>query len=391
MNVTHHKRALPVSVLLFHPADGFGGAERTSTNIVRLSDPKKLSYVVVAGPKAIRPRDDHHFISLFDSGVSNGFTGLRRAVADARKLYLIARREQCRVAVGMLHYGALVVVLIRLFSLFRIKSIASPRTPSVLGIEFHVGRSGWPAFKWRTVVKFFCRFADRVVVASHGLRSECIRVFGAKPARVVVIPNGIVVDDRDSRTGASLAPAATPDVYRIATVGRLAPEKDLGTLLRAFAIARQSLNALLWVVGEGPELESLRKLADKLGIGDSVEFVGFNSDPFSVVRSADVFVHTALFEGFGNVILEAMASGVPVIATDCDFGPREIIRHGENGLLAAAADADRLAAEIVALCNDAGMRSRLVREGYDTVKHYNVTKMVNAYEKTILELAGVRA
>ena len=385
--MTTPKHTFPISVLLFHPANGFGGAERTSTNIVRLSDSEKLRYVVVSGPSAVRGGDGHRFISLFDLGLSNGFSGLRRALADARKLSATARRENCRVAVGMLHYGALVVVLMRFLSFFQVKSIASPRTPSVLGIEFHVGRSGWYAFKWRSLVKFFCCFADRVVVASHGLKDECIRVYGANPIRVTVIPNGVVFGALEDGKRAQPGGAADAGVYRIATIGRLAPEKDLITLFRAFAIARRSLNAVLLVVGEGPELESLHEAARTLDIADSVEFLGFHADPFSIVKNADIFVHTALFEGFGNVILEAMTCGVPVIATDCDFGPREIIEDGVNGLLAPVGVPDKLAAHIVDLCNDSCLRARLVRKGFDTVERFTIETMVKAYEQTILQLA----
>lgn len=379
----------PISVLLFHPADGFAGAERTTTNIVRLSDHGKLRFVVVAGPNAFAAEPGEHFISLFDLGLSNGFGGIRRAIKDARTLCAVARREHCVVALGMLHYGALVVVLMRFLSGFRIKAIASPRTPSKLGIEFHVGHTGMLAFKWRNVVRFFCRFANRVIVASEGLKTECIRVYGSKPDRVSVIPNGI--DAHRLRTVLE-APAAPhlSDKPRIVTSGRLAPEKDLATLLTAFAALRRSLDAILTVIGEGPELDRLSQLARELGIAESVEFLGFRSDPFSVVKSADVFVHTALFEGFGNVILEAMACGVPVVATDCDFGPREIVRDGSNGLLVPVSQPEKLSEALIRVCSDAELRTRLVRNAYDTLNRFDISRMVEAYQRELIALGSGR-
>ncbi len=374
----------PLSVLVFHPADGFAGAERTTTNIVRLSDRSKLRFVVVSGPNAFRPEPGEHFVSLFDLGLNNGFGDLRRSIADARALCRLAERENCRVALGMLHYGAFVVALMRFLSLFRIKAIASPRTPSVRGIAFHVGRTGPLAFKWRNLVRFFCRFADRVIVASEGLKSECVHVYGSRPDRVVVIPNGI--DSEKLRQSSDAHPALNREHsgFRIVTTGRLAPEKDLDTLLVALASVRESLDATLSIVGEGPELERLRQRAEALGIAGAVEFLGFRPDPFSIVKSADVFVHTALFEGFGNVLLEAMACGVPVIATDCDFGPREIIQHGVSGLLVPASEPIPLAEAILALHRDSGLRQRLIANGYTRLQRYSIGEMVRAYEQAIL-------
>lgn len=386
--VPHASPVLPVSVLLFHPANGFAGAERTTTNIVKLSDRSKVRFVVVTGPKAFRSEEGEYFFSLFDLGLSNGFSGIRRSITDARILCKVARRENCTVALGMLHYGAFVVVLMRFLSLFRVKVIASPRTPSVLGIQFHVGRTGLLPFKWRSIVNFFSRYANRVIVASEGLKSECVRVYGSNPRKVVVIPNGIDADKLRQIRASEPTEITKTGAYRIVSFGRLVPEKNLDTLLTAFALARQSVDATLCIIGEGPELERLQQLARTLDIAAWVEFLGFQSDPFSLVKSANVFVHTALYEGFGNVILEAMACGIPVIATDCNFGPREIIQHQVNGMLVPVSQPATMAETMVRLYRDPVLRARLVENGYTTLERYNIDKMVQSYEQTILTLGA---
>ena len=125
-----HSESRPVSVLLFHPADGFGGAERTSANLVRWGNRDRFRFVVVTGPQVCLHLDPEvRALPLTDLGLSNGFSGMRRAFADARTLCALARREHCRVVLGMLHYGALVAALMRPLSLFRLRAIASPRTP----------------------------------------------------------------------------------------------------------------------------------------------------------------------------------------------------------------------------------------------------------------------
>lgn len=377
----------PVSLLLFHPSDTFGGAERITKSLIQLHDREKLRIILVASPLLFRDEQGDQFVSLQELGISNGFSTLRRAIADARILVSVAQQNSCTVTLGMLHYGALVVALMRLFSLFRIKSISSPRTPSVLGIQFHVGRTGLMVLKWRTLVGFICRFANLVLVASEGLKSECIQVFGSSPRRVVVIPNGIDADRLRELNSAQPVKRSLGGRYRIATFGRLAPEKDLDFLIRALVIVRRELDITLLMVGDGPEREHLQQLSNELGVADAIEFLGFQANPYPFLKGADIFVHTSLFEGFGNVILEAMACGIPVIATDCDFGPREIIHQGENGFLVPIGDAEQLARIICLLCRNPELRHKLTINGFRTLQRYSLSQMVKSYEETIISLS----
>lgn len=377
---------LPVSLLLFHPSDTFGGAERITGSIMRLHNRHHLRIILVASPLLFPKNDADQFISLIGLGLSNGFSTLRRAYQDACLLSRIARQEGCTVALGMLHYGAFVVALMRFISGFRIHVISSPRTPSRLGIEFHVGHTGKLAFIWRTIVRFFCRFASRIIVASEGLRRECIDVYGSKSSKVLVIPNGIDTERLRDATLAKPTTRPTSEKFRIITFCRLSPEKDLDTLLAAFAVARQQVNASLMILGDGPERQRLEILAETLNISDHVTFMGFHAEPFSLIKTADAFVHTARFEGFGNAILEAMACGVPVIATDCDFGPREIVQEGVNGMLVPPQEPLRLAEAIITMSQDGERHKAYVRKGYETLKRYQEKDMVIAYERVILSL-----
>lgn len=375
-----------VCLLIFHPSDSPGGAERITRSLGRLHDRDRMRIVLVASPLLFNHHDADLFLPLFDLGLSNGFSTLIRAYRDARTLTQVARREGCTVALGMLHYGALVVALMRFTSRFQIAAISSPRTPSRLGIEFHVGHTGWQAFTWRGIVRFFCRFATRVLVASEGLKEECVKVYGSVPTKVLVIPNGVDTARLQRIHNASPPKPESQAMIHIITFGRLAPEKDIDTLLAAFHIARQKIQARLTIIGDGPERQRLEELAKGLDLSDQVAFLGFHPDPFAMIKGADIFVHTARFEGFGNAILEAMACGIAVIATDCDFGPREIIAEGINGNLVPPRDPQRLAETLIALGQDPARREAFIRQGYATLAQYREEDMVHAYEKAILNL-----
>ena len=385
-NDLRHDR--PIGLLLFHPSDSFGGAERITTSIIKLHDRSRIRIILIASPLLFKKENSERFISIFDLGLSNGFSTLRRAYSDALLLIGIARKEECKVALGMLHYGALVVAIMRLASWFKIKAISSPRTPSKLGIEFHVGHTGILAFKWRNLVKFFCRAANRILVNSNGQRDECIKIYGASANKMVVIHNGVDTSGLKHISCAQIGPLGPKNTLKLITFCRLAPEKSLHILFSALSLVLQKLDACLTIVGDGPEKDRLQQVAASLSISDHVVFLGHQPEPFSLISGADIFVHTSLFEGFPNVILEAMACSIPLIATDCDFGPREIINHGINGLLVPVNDPLRLADAIITLGESPKMRQDLVKQAHGTLKKFDVLAMVRSYEDTIVNLSN---
>ena len=151
--------------------------------------------------------------------------------------------------------------------------------------------------------------------------------------------------------------------FLFGTVGNLAAKKDQGTMLRAFAEALWALPAArLVVVGTGPRERELRLLADRLGVGHALEFLGMRDDVPELLPGFDTFVLSSLHEGLSIALVEALAAGVPVVATRVGGIP-ELIIHGEYGLLVPPRDAGSLAAAMVGLARDEPTRSRLAASG----------------------------
>jgi glycosyltransferase involved in cell wall biosynthesis len=156
---------------------------------------------------------------------------------------------------------------------------------------------------------------------------------------------------------AALEPSAREDVSHpwfqenkqvIISVGRLNEQKDFPTLIKAFKIVyKKSQNARLIIAGEGSERHHLMQLIKELNLDDIVSLPGFLQNPFSYMHRSQVFVLPSLHEGFGNVLVEAMACGCPVVSTDCPSGPREILKDGEYGHLVPVGDAAAMAAAIL--------------------------------------------
>lgn len=191
------------------------------------------------------------------------------------------------------------------------------------------------------------RMVDATIAVSTGVAEDLARLSGLSASRFHVIHNPVSPRPEPSPDAIGMAEGlwSAPAGARVLTVGRFKSQKNHTLLLRAFA-RLECADARLMLLGNGDLEPELRSLAAGLGIGDRVIFAGFHADPTPFYRTADLFVLSSDYEGFGNVIVEALANGVPVVSTDCPSGPAEILSNGEFGTLVPVGDAQALALAI---------------------------------------------
>jgi glycosyltransferase involved in cell wall biosynthesis len=217
--------------------------------------------------------------------------------------------------------------------------------------------SGWMAYFSFKSLPIISRHASRIVAVSEGLGEHLVDQWRAKPSKVDVILNPVYFPDNAPVPSASEL-AARDNV--VLAVGRMSPEKDFTTLIRAFAQVRTA-NARLIILGKGPEREKLETEVLQLGLQDRVAMPGYSVEPWSHYMAAKCLVSPSQSELFGNAIVEAMAFGLPVVATSC-VGPREIIRAQTHGTLVPIGDSTAMARAIeVALENPGDPAPRRVR------------------------------
>ena len=188
------------------------------------------------------------------------------------------------------------------------------------------------------------RLAEYVAGVSEGVAADVELLAGFSPGRVAVLHNPIPLREfprEDARSGAEVL-WDCPKGQRILTVGSLKDQKNHRLLLRAFSQASQS-NSTLMLLGKGVNENMLRALAQELDIAARVIFAGFHADPSPFYATADLFVLSSDYEGFGNVIVEALSFGLPVVSTNCPSGPAEILENGRWGRLTPVGDAAALA------------------------------------------------
>ncbi|MBT8492265.1 MAG: glycosyltransferase [Deltaproteobacteria bacterium] len=190
------------------------------------------------------------------------------------------------------------------------------------------------------------RIADRVVVNSERLQRDFERRYPHLAARVEHIPNPLDIE-RVERLAqqAPLKNREGPDPL-VVTVGRMVPVKRNDLLLRALAELRRRMPVQAWICAEGPERAALETQIAELDLDDSVDLLGFCTNPYALMRQADLFVLMSDHEGLPNALIEAQALGLPAVSTNCDFGPDEIIEEGRTGLLTPTGNAPALAAAI---------------------------------------------
>jgi glycosyltransferase involved in cell wall biosynthesis len=188
--------------------------------------------------------------------------------------------------------------------------------------------------------------ADKFVAVSSGVADDLSHLGRIDRQRIKVIYNP-AARGQLNRIQRFPEPWNGAEGKRIITVGNLKPEKDHALLIKAFALVRKKINANLMILGEGELRQDLKKMITELNLKNSVRMPGFLLDPYPFYQAADLFVLSSRYEGFGNVLVEAMECGLSVVSTDCKSGPSEILNGGQYGRLVPVGDVRALAEAIL--------------------------------------------
>ncbi len=258
------------------------------------------------------------------------------------KLAEVLRREQPDVALSAV--GGCNTKLLTAMAL------AHSNTKAIISYHgYNEWKSGWLSWFTYLMLPVLSRVASRTVAVSEGLRDELVQRWRANPDKTITIHNPVFFPkDIVAPTQEELA-ARDPIVL---AVGRMVVEKDFRTLIRAFRRVRTP-GARLVILGKGPQRAMLEREVKRLGLENKVSMPGYSREPWTAYASARVFALSSISEPFGNVIVEAMAYGLPVVATACS-GPLEILKHGRYGRIVSLSDEVQLAQAIDDALSDPG-------------------------------------
>jgi len=307
----------------------------------------------------------------------------RRAATSLFSLVRYLWAERPEFLISALNYINVLAVLGRFLALEPTRLIVSERTNVSSELE---NVSKIHRYLMLNLMRAaYCR-ADAVVAISKGVADDLSKSIELSRERIQVVYNPVVTPMLFKKAKEPLPHPwlgeGEPPV--VLGVGRLAPEKDFPTLLRAFARVRVKRLCRLIILGDGKLRSQLALLAKELEIEESVCFPGFTSNPYAWMSRAAVFVLSSAWEGFGNVVVEAMACGAPVICTDCRSGPREILEDGKWGALTPVGEVAGLAKEIN-ICLDSRKRGASILRAYE----FSSSRSVDCYIE-ILSRLGTR-
>jgi glycosyltransferase involved in cell wall biosynthesis len=262
------------------------------------------------------------------------------------KLAQYLRRERPTTLLTALHYPCEIALIAKRLSGVSTRIVVSEH--NTLSIESK-GISQLSVRLTPLAARLLYPQADAIVAVSHGVAQDLAHITGLPSERIQVIYNPIVSPNLLNNAKQAVdhpwfKPGEPPVIL---AVGRLHPQKDYPTLIRAFARVRQIRPARLMILGIGPEEARLKALIQELGLEKDITMPGFVRNPYAYMAQAAVFALSSAWEGLGNVLIEAMAVGTPVVSTNCKSGPAEILADGKYGWLTPVGDSKAMAQAIV--------------------------------------------
>ncbi len=271
------------------------------------------------------------------------------------------------------------------------------RIPHVVSVRNNVGMSQNYSGTRKFAAQTLMPRADAVVAISQGVASEAIRTLGIEARRVRTIYNPTPVAEirrlAQEETDHPWFGDGEPPV--VLTALKEGPQKDWATLVTAFGQVCRSLTVRLAILGRTHSAEYREQIvsaARSLGIEERVSFLGFDENPFRYMQRAALFVHSSHWEGLGNVLIEALACGTPVVSTDSPFGPAEILENGRWGRLTPVGDVDEMAEAIIeSLRGDTVPGEDLRRRAEDFSGERAVAEYEALFESLIARNADVAA
>lgn len=323
--------------MIVTPSFNGGGAERIAVNLANFYASEGIRVVLVAfkakGPNRAQVSNMVEIVDL-DSRARASLFKLVRVIKDKKPDVLLSAMRDSNILAGLASYFVAINAVYREASTMDAISLMPGLKSSIYKILMRVS---------------YAR-AKYIIANSEDTSNDLVRFRVAQRRKCLVIGNPVLPNDIDFLASSSICDEwlLNSRFKVVLNVGRFHELKNQSLLLRAFAIVNTNFpDSRLILLGEGSEKDTLVHLCDHLGLSGVVKFVPFQQNPFPFFKRASVFVLTSKWEGFGNVIVEAMACETPVISTNCPGGPKSILNHGEFGVLVGLDNVSELASKII--------------------------------------------
>jgi glycosyltransferase involved in cell wall biosynthesis len=363
------------TILFVIPSLEGGGAEKVLIEIITRLSPETYRLVLVMFKAKGR------FLSKIPSNVNVYDLHKKNKYSFSKiifRLCIILKKINPNIVISFMPYANLIAMISRILAPSGAKYILTFHNCLTRESE----KEPFHQLKYFLYKKLFIR-SNLIICVSKGVKNDLmskLRIQSDQKMRVIYNP--IDIDRIGFLKDNKLEDYASTKF--ILAVGRLEIQKGYEYLLKAYGLIHSKIEEILIILGIGDEEQNLRELARQLGIQEKVVFLGFQENPYKYMKNASALVLSSLWEGFGNVIVEAMACGTPVISTDCPSGPNEIIDNGVNGILVPIADENSLANAIIDLLRNQKLRVAIIDAARKRAEDFRAENIIKRYEELII-------
>ena len=362
------------------PSLAGGGAERAAVHILNALDDQHWDRSMYlfdrVGPYLDEVSPDIHLSAGTDQSRLGRWQALRRFIRETRP----------EIVVSFLSYFSVLTAARAAGVGARVMFNQQTPMTAFLADGDYPWRGVWHRRVFSLVTCAGYAAADLVITTSQGVADDLQSAFGVDPAQLRVVPNPV---DLERVAAAAVEPLDAEFQAQwtspvIVAAGRLAEAKNYPLLIDAMAVLRQRIPARLFILGQGELEGEIRARIAERGLADAVVLCGFQRNPWKFIAKADVFALTSHYEGFGNVLVEAMACGVPVVAT-ASAGTRDIVRDEENGVLVSDHTPDAVAAALARVLGDKSRRAQLSQVARDDARRFALNVVSAEYDRLFQE------
>lgn len=369
-----------------------GGGERVMVDIANAIAEEgqyevHLLVVKPIGQYAVQVNSGVRIVSL-DAG---------RIIFSLPKLISYLKKEQPEALMALDEYTHVLALIAKMFA--RVDTRIILRVGNMYSVLYK------NYTRWRDkIVPFISRRiykkADAIIAVSHGVKADVIKLFSITPEKIIVIPN-----PKDIEKIRRIAEEPIEEIFTalplIVSVGRLRVQKNFPVLIEAFKKVLSEIPCRLVLVGTGREEGRLRAFAEQQGLSkDDIVFTGFQENPYKYMSRANVYVLSSLWEGLPNSLIEAMVCGAPVVATDCDSGPREIlapdtdplkritkgVEYAPYGVLVPVNSVEDLAEALKKMLGDEDLRKKYATKSLERSGAFEHHAILKRYERVMIGL-----
>lgn len=364
------------------PSLNGGGAERAAVQVLNGLSPdvwdRSMFLFERTGPYLADLDPAIDLQSASSPGRGDRWQSLRRFIQERRPQIVVAFLSYATAltAVRAAQTGARVVF-----------NQQTPMTAFLSDADYQ-WRQGWRRKVFTATSRLTYAAADLVIATSRGVADDLTENFGVSPDAVRVVPNPVDLDTVRARAQEPLeTDQLSGEVPIIVAAGRLADAKNYPLLIDSMRVLRDSMRARLFILGQGDLEPALRRQIAAHHLEDTVTLLGFQQNPWKFIARANVFALSSHYEGFGNVLIEAMALGIPVVAT-ASAGTRDILTHGVDGLLVARHTPEDMALALRQVLQNRDLRSAMAGEATRSAERFSAPKVIAQYDAVLEQLAA---